>query len=57
LSQQYQELFPTWFDMVVFAAMLFTLLSHHSWMAWQLKVIIAAFGGHVFFPNTERYED
>lgn len=56
LSQQYQKLFPAWVDMVSFVQMLCLLLFCFSWMDWRIKIIIAAFGGHILFPSKETYK-
>lgn len=55
LSQRYQRLLPTWADMIVFGLMMWTLLAHHPWMDWRLKVVMAGIIGHIVWSNRERY--
>lgn len=56
LSQQYQKLFPTWVDMIVFGVLLYSLLTCCMWVDWRLKVTIMGIIGHICWPNKERYD-
>ena len=55
ISQQYQALFPTWMDMIICGLVMYTLIAHHPWLDWRLKVLIAGIIGHVVWSNSERY--
>ena len=59
ISQMYQKIFPTWFDIMVF------VIGETGICIWKhycpeldssLMVWMAGFFGHVTFPNKERYK-
>ena len=54
ISQRYQRLFPTWFD--IFTLALLIPLLCHSLIHPTLKVLLAVTAGHLFWPNKELYK-
>lgn len=58
LSQRYQKLFPTWFDMIVFGVGLIGMCfwkHYYPQLHNGLVVFLCGFWGHITFPNKERF--
>jgi hypothetical protein len=54
LSEQYQKLFPTLVDLIIFLV-IFVALCYLSFVAVPVRIGIAGICGHICLPNRERY--
>lgn len=53
ISQAYQRLAPTWWDMCLMAIL--TLAIIYSPLDPAIKVLLGVIAGHIAWPNKERY--
>ena len=53
ISCRFQRLFPTWVDMILLVAVVIGIYILPI-LCW-LKVLLGVVGGHVFWPNRERW--
>lgn len=54
ISQRYQALFPTSFDMVLMVT--FICLVYNAGLDRMVQLVLGALAGHLFWPNKERHK-